>query len=153
MEYNLASLAALPADRRVEVLDRLIGLTPNLSEADATRAIKAWVTQLIAGTKLYDRDFRMGLFEKSVTELAAIKDPMLDVAAALFPIQEENRNIAKQNSGKLARLTPVYAEAMLALAALMLADELHDLQRELYTARSAVSRAARATPCAWFPLE
>jgi len=34
---------------------------------------------------------------------------------------------------------------LLALAALMLADELHDLQRELYTARSAVCRAARAT--------
>ncbi len=132
MEYNLASLATLPADRRVEVLDRLIGLTPNLSEADATRAIKAWVTQLIAGTKLYDRDFRMGLFEKSVTELAAIKDPMLDVAAALFPIQEENRNIAKQNSGKLARLTPVYAEAMLALAGGLIAPDANSTLRVTY---------------------
>jgi cell division protein ZapA len=34
---------------------------------------------------------------------------------------------------------------LLALAALMLADELHDMQRDLYTARSAASRAARAS--------
>jgi len=33
---------------------------------------------------------------------------------------------------------------LLALAALMMADELHDLQHELYTARSAAARANRA---------
>jgi hypothetical protein len=129
MEYNLASVATLAADRRVEVIDRLIGLRPGMPEAEANAAIKTWITGLIAGTKLYDREFRMGLFEKSVAELAAVKDPMLEVAAALFPVQEQIRNTAKQNSGQLARLTPAYAEAMLALAGGLLAPDANSTLR------------------------
>jgi hypothetical protein len=129
MEYHLASIAALPADRRVEVLDRLIGLRVGQSETEAARAINAWVTQLIAGTKLYDRDFRLGLFEKSGAELAAVKDPLLEVAATLYPVQEENRHIAKESSGRLARLSPAYAEAMLAFSGGLLAPDANSTLR------------------------
>ena len=115
MRYALVDVAKLPADQRIEALDRGIGLKPGMSEADAGKAIDAWLDKLIAGTKIYDKAFRMSLFgEKSRTDLLATKDSMVLLAADLYPLEDANREKNKEREGALYRLGPRYAEALLA---------------------------------------
>ncbi len=114
MEYHLAFVARLPAGERIEEIDRLTGLAPGMSEAVALRTLQTFVDGLVSGSKLYDRAFRLGLFEKTAAELEATGDPMLVLAAKLYPIQDAIRNRAKEQGGVLARLGPLYAEALLA---------------------------------------
>ena len=132
MEYNLAAIARLPADARIGVLDRLIGLAPGQPEAESAARISAWVERQIAGSKLYDRDFRLGLFEQTPAGLAATADSLLVLAAELFPFQEEIREKAKDLGGRLARLTPVYAEAVLAQAGGLVAPDANSTLRVTY---------------------
>jgi hypothetical protein len=114
MRYSLADIAKLPADQRIETLDKEIGLKPGMAEADSGKAIDAWLDRTIAGTKIYDKDFRMSLFDKSTSDLVATKDSMVTLAAALYPLQETNREKGKEREGALYRLGPRYAEALLA---------------------------------------
>lgn len=132
MEYQLASIARLPATQRIEVLDRLIGLKPGLADAEAARAISEWAGNVVSRTQLYDRDYRLGLFEKTAAELDAMPDPMLALAAKLYPLMEANRNAAKQRGGQLARLTPVYAEALLAREGSLVAPDANSTLRITY---------------------
>ena len=114
MRYALVDVARLPQGQRIDVLDKEIGLKPGMADADAGHAIDAWLDKLFAGTKLYAKDFRMSLLDKSTAEIVATKDSMVALAAALFPIQEANREKGKERSGALYRLGPRYAEALLA---------------------------------------
>ncbi|MEY4940944.1 MAG: hypothetical protein RIQ93_2679 [Verrucomicrobiota bacterium] len=132
MEYHLGAIAALPADQRIAILDRLIGLKAGQPAAEAMAAIRAWVTGVVQGTQLYDRDFRLGLFEKTQAELAASSDSMLKVAAALYPAQDAIRTTTKQRGGALARLTPLYAEAMLAKEGGLLSPDANSTLRVTY---------------------
>ena len=114
MRYALADVAKLPEGQRIDALDKEIGLKPGMAEADAGRAIDAWLDKLIAGTKIYGRDFRLSLLGKSTADLVATKDSMIALAAALYPLQEANREKNKEREGAFYRLGPRYAEALLA---------------------------------------
>ncbi|MEO8054443.1 MAG: S46 family peptidase [Acidobacteriota bacterium] len=114
MRYALADIAKLPPEQRIDVLDKAIGLKPGMAEADAGKAIEAWLDRTIAGTKIYDKDFRMSLFDKSTSDLVLTKDSMVTLAAALYPLQEANREKGKEREGAMYRLGPRYAEALLA---------------------------------------
>jgi hypothetical protein len=116
LAYHLESIAKLPADARLTVLDRLVGLAPGQAPAAATAAITAWVDRQVSASRLYDRDFRLGLFAQDPAALTAAADPLLQLAAELFPVQEQVRTEAKDFSGRLARLSPVHAAAVLAHA-------------------------------------
>ncbi len=114
MRYALADAARLAEPQRIEPLDKAIGLKAGMAEADAGKAIDAWLDKMIAGTKIYGKDFRMSLLEKSTTDLLATKDTMVLLAASLYPLQETNREKVKEREGALYRLGPRYAEALLA---------------------------------------
>jgi len=114
MKYTLADVAKLPAGQRIEVLDKEIGFAPGLPEADAAKVADAWLDKLFAGTKIYDKDFRMSLFDTATVDLVATQDSMLTLAAALYPLQEAIREKSKEGSGAMYRLGPPYAEALLA---------------------------------------
>ena len=114
MRYALADIAKLPADQRIQVLDKEIGLKPGIAEAETGSAIDKWLDKLIAGTKIYDRDFRISLLEKTTADLLGTKDSMVHLAAGLYPLQEANREKVKEREGALYRLGPLYAEALLA---------------------------------------
>jgi hypothetical protein len=114
MRYALVDVAKLPAGQRIDVLDKEIGLKPGMADADADKAIDAWLEKLFSGTKLYAKDFRISLFDKSTVEIVATKDSMIALAAVLYPLQEANREKNKERSGALYRLGPRYAEALLA---------------------------------------
>ena len=127
--WALGLAAALPADQRIAALDQAAGLRPGMSREDAGKAIDAYLVGLYAGTKLGDLEFRRSLLEKSTADLLATKDSFIALAAALEPLQEANREAAKNRAGAVARLMPRYMEAMLAKAGGLVAPDANSTLR------------------------
>ena len=106
--------AALPADQRIAGLDKLVGLTPGMAKADSDKAIADYLDKLLAGTKMADKDFRLGLLDKTTAEIAATKEPMVDLALALDPLYQADREATKRRQGAATRIRPRYMQALLA---------------------------------------
>jgi hypothetical protein len=132
MRYTLLDIAQLPPEQRIEPLDKAIGLSAGLSAADAATRIDSFLDKLINGTSLYKRDVRMGLLEKSTADLQATNDPMLTLAAELYPLQEAIRKKEKERSGAHYRLGPRYAEALLAKSGGLVAPDANSTLRVTY---------------------
>jgi hypothetical protein len=132
LRWAMGMAAELPADQRIAALDQVAGLKPGMSKADAEKAIDACLQGLYVGTKLGDRDFRMGLLEKSSADLLATKDSFIVLAAALEPLAEANREAAKNRAGAYSRLSPRYMEAMLAKAGGLVAPDANSTLRVTY---------------------
>jgi hypothetical protein len=113
LRYRLLDAASLPSGDRIEPLDRAAGLAVGMSPADAAKAIDAFLDRLYTGTKLFDKDFRLSVFGKSSKDLAAAGDPFLDLAAALLPVREQQRETNKTREGARYRLIPRYMTAIL----------------------------------------
>lgn len=114
LRYALLGAAGLPADQRIAPLDALVGLAPAMAKDDAAKKIDTYLDTLYAGTKLAEKDFRLGLFEKSTKEIVDTKDTAIQLAVALHPVMEANRERDKANDGKRSRLRPQYMRALLA---------------------------------------
>jgi hypothetical protein len=114
LAWSMARAAALPADQRITGLDKLVGLTPGMAKADSDQAISGYLEKLLAGTRMADKDFRMGLLDKTTAEIAATRDPMVDLALALAPLYQQKQESDKRRLGAATRLRPRYMEALLA---------------------------------------
>jgi hypothetical protein len=114
MKYTLAEVAKLPASQRIDVLDQEIGLAAGMNQAEAGRAIDAFLARLLTGTKLYQEDTRLRCLDQSTAELLATNDTAITLTAALHPLTEAVRERSKERSGATYRLGPRYAEALLA---------------------------------------
>ena len=114
MKYSLAEIARLPSSQRIDVLDREIGLVAGMSDADAGKAIDAFLEKLLTGTKLYQTDVRLACLDQSTAALLAMNDTAINLAAALHPLTEAVRERSKERSGATYRLGPRYAAALLA---------------------------------------
>jgi hypothetical protein len=114
LAWAMGHAAALPADQRIAGLDKLVGLTPGMAKADSDKAIAAYLDALLGGTKMADRAFRIGLLDKPTAEIAATKDPMVDLALALDPLYQQNRELTKKRQGAATRIRPRYMQALLA---------------------------------------
>jgi hypothetical protein len=112
--WAMAYAAALPADQRIAGLDKMVGLTPGMTKADCDDAIADYLEKLLAGTKMADKQFRLGLLEKTTAEIAATKDPMVDLALVVDPLYQQNREATKRRQGAATRLRPRYMQALLA---------------------------------------
>jgi hypothetical protein len=132
MRWALGMVAALPAEQRIPTIDQLAGLKPGMAKADADRAIDAFVKGLFADTKLGDRDFRMGLFEKNTADLVATKDSFVLLATLMEPMAQASRDTAKARAGAQARLAPRYMEALLAKAGGLVAPDANSTLRVTY---------------------
>ena len=130
--WAMGLVAELPAGQRIDPLDRLVGLSAGMDKAAAERAIGAYLDPLYAGTKLADRDFRVGLLEKSTAEIVATNDSFVALAAALEPLLEANREAAKDRAGAYARLRPRYMEALLAKTGGLVAPDANSTLRVTY---------------------
>ncbi len=113
LRWALVRAAVLPADQRLEEIDKLVGLTPGMGEADTSRAIDAWLDRAYAATRMADEEFRLSLFEMTTTELDAVDDPFLDLAKALDPLYQANREAEKRVEGAKSRLGPLHAKALI----------------------------------------
>ncbi|HXK12037.1 MAG TPA: S46 family peptidase [Vicinamibacteria bacterium] len=114
LAWAMARAAALPAGQRISGLDKLVGLTPGMTKADSDQAIADSLQRLFAGTRMTDEAFRIGLLGKTTAEIAATRDPMVDLALALDPLYLETREAAKRRQGASIRLRPLYMRAILA---------------------------------------
>ncbi len=132
LRYVVLEAAALPAGSRIEALDRLAGLRPGMSAGEAAKAIDAFLDRLYAGTKLFERDIRLGLFEKSTKELLATGDTFLELAAALDPLGREILEASKARQGARYRLVPRYMKALLAQTGGLTAPDANGTLRVTY---------------------
>ena len=130
--WAMALAAALPADQRIAPLDQAAHLAPGMSKADARTAIDTYLNSLFPATKLGDAAFRMSLIDKSTADLLATHDSFVQLAAALDPLFEANRQAAKARSGARSRLVPRYMEAMLAKAGGFVAPDANSTLRVTY---------------------
>jgi hypothetical protein len=114
--YWMRHAAALPAAQRIAGLDKLAGLTPGMAKNDSDKAIEACLDRLVAGTRLADKDFRLGLLDKTPAQIAATRDSFVELALLLDPLAQANRDAEKRYLGKASRNRPRYAKALLAEA-------------------------------------
>jgi hypothetical protein len=132
LRYVVVEAAALPRGLRIEALDRAAGLAAGMPADESGRAIDAFLDRLYAGTKLFDQDFRIGLFEKSTKELLATGDTFLELAAALDPLGREILEASKAREGARYRLVPRYMKALLAEAGGLAAPDANGTLRVTY---------------------
>ena len=132
MRYALADIAQLPEGQRINALDQAAGLKPGMTAAEAAPVIDSFLDKLIAGTKLYKKDVRLALLDKSAADLVQTKDSMLVLASELYPLQESIRKKGKERSGAYYRLGPRYAEALLAKSGGLLAPDANSTLRVTY---------------------
>jgi hypothetical protein len=129
LAWALPQAAALLAEQRITGIDRLVGLTPGMSKADSDKAIGQYLEKLVAGTKMADKDFRLSLLGKKAAEIAATKDPFVDLALALDPLYQQNREAAKRRQGAMSRVRPRYMQALLAKAGGLVAPDANSTLR------------------------
>jgi len=129
---QLLEAARLAGSERIEPLDRAVGLGAGMSPEDAAKAIDAFLDRLYAGTKLFDKDYRLSLLGKSTKELAAAGDPFLDLATALLPLREQLRETSKTRQGARYRLAPRYMTALLEKSAGLVAPDANGTLRVTY---------------------
>ena len=130
--WALGLAAALPAEQRIVALDQAAGLRPGMPKTEADKAIDGYLQGLFASTRLGDREFRLGLIERSTADLLATKDPFVLLAAAMEPLAEVNRQTTKNRAGASARLVPRYMEALLAKAGGLVAPDANSTLRVTY---------------------
>jgi hypothetical protein len=123
LQWAMGYAAALPADQRITGLDKIVGLTPGMPKADTDEAIADYLAKLLGGTKMADKDFRLGLLDKTTAEIAATKDPMVDLALVLDPLYQQNLEAGKRRQGAQLRVRPRYMQALLAKAGGLVAPD------------------------------
>lgn len=132
LKWALAKVADLPPGQRIDAVDQAAGLTPGMPKAGSAQAIDAWLDRLFASTKLANRDFRIGLLDKSTAEVIGTQDSFIAMAAALDPLVLKNREAGKNRAGAYARLAPLYMEAMLAKSGGLVAPDANSTLRVTY---------------------
>jgi hypothetical protein len=123
LQWAMGYAADLPADQRITGLDRIVGLTPGMPKADTDEAIAEYLNKALAGTKMADEGFRLGLLDKTTGEIAATKDPIVDLALVLDPLYQQNREAGKRREGAMLRVRPRYMQALLAKAGGLVAPD------------------------------
>ena len=104
LKRMLHKAAELPEDNRIAGLESILKAGPG--------GIDAFVEKAYAETKLKDLAFVQSLFKKSVKDIEALQDPLLQLAARLYPESEKRR---KRNERLDARLMDLRRQYILAL--------------------------------------
>jgi hypothetical protein len=121
--YNLLEVAKLPEGSRLAAIDKAAGLTPGMSEAETGKALDAFLDKLYAGTRMFDKDFRLSLLDKSTADVLATKDAFIDLAVAMYPESHEVEERKKAQDGLRTRLAPGYIKALLESSGGLLAPD------------------------------
>lgn len=103
LKYALDNASKLPDDKRVVGLDYIL--------KDSSKSIDDWVDHIVSNTKLADKEFAKSLYEVSSKELAALNDPLIDLALAIYPDEDERRDQDEAFSAKIDALRKKFIEA------------------------------------------
>jgi V8-like Glu-specific endopeptidase len=105
----LQRAAKLPEAERPEVLAAIVGKKGAISDADIEKALD----KLYKGTKLGDAVARLEtLRAASVKSVKASRDPFIQLALKLRPLNEAHKKQSEANNGAMAALRPRYIEAL-----------------------------------------
>ncbi len=105
LQYLLERADALPPDQRIAPLDARLSATGKATPAER---IEALLDQLYDGTRLADLAERKAMAAESTAELAARRDPLLELARQLAPLDAERRERDRGFDGAMLRLRPSY---------------------------------------------
>lgn len=105
LKLSLQKATALPDSARITGLDPIVHNT--------TRSIDEFVETLFQNTRFADGEYVAGLFGKSVKELTALNDPMINFSADLYHEFEAKRLENEQFYANLTDLRKRYIEALL----------------------------------------
>jgi hypothetical protein len=132
LRYLLLEAAQLAANERIEAIDRAAGLTTGMSPDAAAKSIDQFLDKLYAGTKLFDKDYRLALLDKSAKELTATDDSFVNLATALQPLRDQLRETSKTRQGARYRLVPRYMRALLEESGGLIAPDANGTLRVTY---------------------
>jgi len=132
LRYQLLEAQALAEGERIEPVDRAAGLHAGMTDVEAAAAIDAFLDRLYAKTKLFDKDTRLALLDRSLKEIRAANDPFLDMAVELLPMQDRLREATKTRQGARYRLVPRYMKALLAKSSGLVAPDANGTLRVTY---------------------
>lgn len=109
----LVRFAALPEGSRVPAVETFLG---GARTPEAVRARAASLTTGASGTRVTDATERDKMFDESVEQLRARRDPLLDLALALDQELRERQEREDRQKGAIARLRPRWQRAVIAHA-------------------------------------
>jgi hypothetical protein len=105
--------ARLAPGQRIAALDHAIGIKTGMADEALTEKTKTFLDSYYRETKMADLDFRLALMDMDTAALEAMDDPAVRLAVALYPLSHEIEENDKTRSGTLAKLRPMYMEALL----------------------------------------
>jgi hypothetical protein len=114
LRYTLLEAAALPADSRIEAVDKLVGFTAGLPREEAQKKIDSFLEATYSKTALGKPEARLALLEKPAAEIAKMDDPVVKFALALHPMAEALREREKERAGRRSILRPRHMQVLLA---------------------------------------
>jgi peptidase S46-like protein len=101
--------------------------------------VDAWLDGVYAGTLLGDRARRLSLLDEPAAELTRERDPLLEVARALAPMDAAIRSEQKARAGARSRFGPAYARALVERAGGLLAPDANGTLRVTFGTVKGVS--------------
>lgn len=101
--YFVNEAEKLPADQRIAPLDAAI---------QKAGGIDQFLDQLYANTKIADLNERKAMQNETTAQLTARHDAMIDLAAAITPLDLQNEARDEQIAGAMSRVRPLYFEAL-----------------------------------------
>lgn len=105
----LKTYMARPANERVAVFDKALGLGETYNEA----VISAKLSKYYRQTKLISKENRLALMNADMATLKASSDPFMKLAVALFDFEMEQEAASKDRSGRSTVLRPQYMQAII----------------------------------------
>ena len=103
LRYFLNESQKLPADQRITALDDGIAKAGGVDK---------FLDQLYANTKITDLAQRKAMASETTAQLQARHDSMIDLTAALSPLQLANQQREKEFAGAMTRVRPMYMDAL-----------------------------------------
>ena len=105
--------ARLDPGQRIAALDHAIGIKAGMAEEKLEEKTKTFLDSYYRETKMADLESRLALMDMNTAGLEAIDDSAVRLAVALYPLSREIEENGKTRSGALAKLRPLYMEALL----------------------------------------
>jgi hypothetical protein len=109
LKYTLEHALNLPASQRIAAVD---GIIAGKSGIELEKYLESYLDDLFARTSIGDLGSRMKMNQMTKAELEKLNDPLINLAKALKPEQDERRKHDKEFSGAQSRLAPRFIEAI-----------------------------------------
>jgi hypothetical protein len=109
LEYFLKKALALPEGQKIRAVEDIVSQQPGISP---DMAVANFLERLYGETKLASAEERVKMFELNRKELLNLGDPFIQFASELEKERETLNIKAREFSGALTRLMPVYLEGV-----------------------------------------